>query len=79
MMKFTAAEIRDLSAGNSDQGWLPIPHGCPPQFVQMILETRARRSGLREEFAAPVIPVSAPSVPEVDVEALRARLQELSI
>lgn len=79
MMKFTAAEIRELSAADGVRGWSPIPDGCPPQFRQMILETRAHRLGLREEFAAPVILASTPAAQEVDVEALRARLHELSI
>ena len=78
-MRFTAAEIRELSAANGDRGWLAIPEGCPAKFAQIILETRARRIGYRaEEFAAPVIPAE-PAAPQADVEALRARLQELSI
>ena len=78
-MTFTAVEIRELSAANGERGWSAIPEGCPPKFLQIILETRARRIGYRaEEFAAPVIP-AAPAMPEVDVDALRARLQALSI
>ena len=78
-MTFTAAEIRELS-GDCDRGWSPIPDGCPIEFRQMILETRARRIGLHGmEETAPVIPASEPAMPEADVEALRARLQELSI
>lgn len=78
-MTFTRAEIRELSAGNGDLGWSAIPEGCPPKFLQIILETRARRIGYRaEEFIAPVIP-AAPAAPQDEVEVLRARLQELSI
>jgi hypothetical protein len=76
---FTRAEIRELSAGNDAFGWSAIPEGCPPKFFQIILETRARRIGFRgEEFPAPVISAE-PDAPQADVEALRARLQELSI
>ena len=79
MMTFTKAEIRELSAADGDRGWSAIPDGCPPQFVQVILETRARRTGFRGvQEPAPVI-LEEPAAPQADVEALRARLRELSI
>lgn len=75
-MTFTAAEIRQLSAADGERGWSAIPDGCPPRFVQMILETRAHRIGLRAtEPEAPVIPAA----PQADVEALRAKLQSVSL
>jgi hypothetical protein len=78
-MTFTAAEIRELSAGDGALGWSPNPVGCPPQFQQIILETRARRIGLRAtEPVAPVIP-AAQAAPHADVEALRAKLESVSL
>lgn len=78
-MTFTATEIRLLSDGDSSRGWLPIPDGCPPHFAQMIMETRARHIGLRAtEPAVPVIP-AAQAAPQVDVDALRAKLNAVSL
>lgn len=78
-MKFTATEIRLLSDGDSLRGWSPIPDGCPPHFAQMIMETRARHIGLRAtEPAVPVIPAT-PAAPQVDVEAMRAKLESISL
>lgn len=78
-MTFTAAEVRELSAANGERGWSAIPEGCPAKFLQIILETRARRIGYRaEEFNAPVTP-AAPAAQQVDVEALRARLESVSL
>ena len=78
-MKFTATEIRELSAANGDRGWAAIPEGCPAKFTQIILESRARKLGLHaSEQTAPVIP-AAQAAPQVDVDALRAKLNAVSL
>ena len=78
-MKFTATEIRELSAANGDRGWAAIPEGCPAKFTQIILETRARKLGLHaSEQTAPVIP-AVQAAPQVDVDALRAKLNAVSL
>jgi hypothetical protein len=73
-MAFTDAEIRELSSADGNRGWAAIPYECPPQFRAQIIEKRARQIGLR---AAPV-PV-VPAEPQADADALRARLNTLSI
>jgi len=78
-MTFSNAEIRELSAANGDRGWAAIPEGCPAKFAQIILETRARKLGLHaSEQAAPVLP-AAQAAPQVDVDAMRAKLNAISL
>jgi hypothetical protein len=73
---FSDAEIRTLSAANPDQGWLAIPHGCPPKFVQHICEKRARQIGLQRMASAPT---QAAPKHNADIEACRDRLAAVSI
>jgi hypothetical protein len=75
-MAFTDAEIRELSSANGTRGWAALPDECPPQFRAAILEKRARQVGLRA--AAPAVHV-APAELQAEADALRARLNTLSI
>jgi hypothetical protein len=77
-MAFTDAEIRELSAPNGTHGWAGVPTDCPPEFMGMILEKRARLIGLRQ--AAPVVRIApTPAEPSVDAAAMRERLSAISL
>ena len=77
-MSFSAEEIRALSAADNVRGWAPVPEDCPPKFLNMILEKRARQIGLRASAPAAPAPV-VPAVPQVDAAALRDRLSAVSL
>lgn len=50
--------------------------GCPDWLAKKVIESRAARKA--EHSAAPTVPV-APAEPQADADALRARLNTLSI
>lgn len=75
-MTFTREEIRELRAGNADRAWAPVPDGCPPQVLNLILETRARQiDGTDTTPVPPSVPAAAPQ----ETDALRERLKAVAL